>query len=95
MPSIPRGAIYLNGEEICLDKCAMEQICETAGLQINAVRRELAQQEYFIGKGVNSQSYQTRISLRCGGGEPRLLRVYKFRRDCFEYLGEPLLFQEV
>lgn len=95
LPSIPRGAIYLNGEEICLDKYAMEQICETAGLQINAVRRELAQQEYFIGKGVNGQSYQTRISLRCGGGETRLLRVYKFRRDCFEYLGEPLLFQEV
>lgn len=95
LPSIPRGAIYFNGDEVCLDKHAMELICETAGLQINAVKRELAQQEYFIGKGVNGQSYQTRISLCCGGGETRLLRVYKFRRDCFEYLGEPLLFQEV
>lgn len=95
LPSIPRGAIYFNGEEICLDKCAMEQICETASLQINAVKREIAQQEYFIGKGVNGQSYQTRISLCCGGGETRLLRVYKFRRDCFEYFGEPLLFREV
>lgn len=95
LPSIPRGAIYFNGDEVCLDKHAMELICETAGLQINAVKRELAQQEYFIGKGINSQSYQTRISLCCGGGETRLLRVYKFRRDCFEYLGEPLLFQEV
>lgn len=89
------GAVYFNEDFVCLDRAAFERICQAAGCQSGTVKQELAEQGYFTGKTVNGQSYQTRISVSCKDGESRMIRVYKFRRNCFEILGEPSTFQEV
>ena len=89
------GAVYFNEDFVCLDRAAFERICQAAGCQSGAVKEELAEQGYFTGKTVNGQSYQTRISVSCKDGESRMIRVYKFRRNCFEILGEPSMFQWV
>lgn len=95
LSAIPRGAVFFNEDFVCLDRDVFERICYASGCNSAAVKRELAEQEYFTGKGVNRQSYQTRISLICKDGSGRMVRVYKFRRDAFEVPGEPDLFQEV
>lgn len=95
MPSLLRGAIYFNDEYICLDRTAFDRICQVAGYHPAAVKRDLLEQGYFTGKAVNRQSYETRISVYCKGTGSKLICVYKFRRDLFEHLGEPSLFQEV
>lgn len=95
MSGLPHGAIYFNDEHICLDRTAFDQICQVAGYHPAAVKRDLLEQGYFTGKAVNRQSYETRISIYCKGTGNKLLCVYKFRRDLFERLGEPSLFQEV
>lgn len=95
LPGLLRGAVYFNEDEICLDKIAFERICRAAGCQSGAVKQELSEKGYFIGKTVNRQAYETRISVRCKDGASQMIRVYKFRRDQFEVLGEPTLFQEV
>lgn len=95
LPGLPHGVIYFDEDDICLDKIAFEQICQAAGCQSGAVKRELSERGYFIGKTVNRQAYETRISVRCKDGVSHMIRVYKFRRDLFEVLGEPTLLQEV
>lgn len=95
MPAFQSGAVYFNEDFVCLDRAAFERICQAAGCQSGAVKEELAEQGYFTGKTVNGQSYQTRISVSCKDGESRMIRVYKFRRNCFEIFGEPSMFQEV
>lgn len=89
------GAVYFDEDFVCLDRAAFERICQAAGCQSGAVKEELAEQGYFTGKTVNGQSYQTRISVSCKDGESRMIRVYKFQRNCFEILGEPSMFREV
>ena len=95
LPTIPHGAVYFNDDAVCFDRIIFEKICQAAGCQSGAVKRELAEQGYFTGKAVNSQSYQTRISLFGGDGNNRMIRVYKLRREILEVLGEPALFPEV
>ena len=87
LPSLPRGAVYFDRDYICLDRPAFQQICLDAGCQPGAVKQDLAELGYFAGKAVNRQSYETRISLRCGGAKAQLVRVYKFQRELFEPLG--------
>lgn len=95
LSTIPRGAVYFNEDLVCLDRVAFEKICQAAGCQSAAVKRELSECGYFSGKTVNRQAYESRISICCEPGGVRIIRVYKFRRDLFETLGEPALFQEV
>lgn len=95
LSSIPRGAVYFDDTYVCLDKIAFDHVCQTAGCPSSAVKRELMELGYFSGKAVNSQAYETRISLLCKQSGRKLIRVYKFRRDLFERLGEPSLFQRV
>lgn len=95
LSAIPRGAVYFNEDFVCLDRVAFEKICQAAGCQPAAVKRELSEYGYFSGKTVNRQAFETRISICCEQGGSRIIRVYKFRRDLFETLGEPVLFQEV
>ena len=94
-PAFLRGATYFNEDFICFDRAAFERICQAAGCNSAAVKRELSEQRYFAGKTVNRQSYESRISICCKEGGSRMIRVYKFSRDLFETLGEPSLFQEV
>ena len=95
MSARPNGAVYFNEDFVCLDRAAFERICQTAGCQAAAVKRELSENGYFVGKTVNRQAYETRISVRYKDGASRLIRVYKFQRDVFETLGEPCLFEGV
>ena len=95
LSTVPRGAVYFNEDLVCLDRVAFEKICQAAGCQSAAVKRELSECGYFSGKTVNRQAYESRISICCEQGGIRIIRVYKFRRDLFETLGEPVLFQEV
>lgn len=95
LSAIPRGAAYFNEDLVCLDRVAFEKICQAAGCQSAAVKRELSEYGYFSGKTVNRQAYESRISILCKKEGSRIIRVYKFRRDLFETLGEPFLFQEV
>lgn len=95
LSAIPRGAAYFNKDLVCLDRVAFEKICQAAGFQSAAVKRELSEYGYFSGKTVNRQAYESRISIFCKQEGSRIIRVYKFRRDLFETLGEPCLFEEV
>lgn len=95
LSAIPRGAAYFNEDLVCLDRVAFEKICQAAGCQSAAVKRELSEYGYFSGKTVNRQAYESRISIFCKQEGSRIIRVYKFRRDLFETLGEPCLFEEV
>lgn len=95
LSAIPRGAAYFNEDLVCLDRVAFEKICQAAGCQSAAVKRELSECGYFSGKTVNRQAYESRISICCEQGGGRIIRVYKFRRDLFETLGEPFLLREV
>lgn len=95
MSARPNGAVYFNEDFVCLDRAAFERICQAAGCQAAAVKRELSENGYFVGKTVNRQAYETRISVRYKDGASRLIRVYKFQRDVFETLGEPCLFEGV
>ena len=95
LSTVPRGAVYFNEDLVCLDRVAFEKICQAAGCQSAAVKRELSECGYFSGKTVNRQAHESRISICCEQGGVRIIRVYKFRRDLFETLGEPVLFQEV
>ena len=58
-----------------------------------AVKREFSESGYFLGKTINQQSYETRISLRFKDGRRPTARVYKFERAHFEIWGEPALFE--
>lgn len=95
LSAIPRGAAYFNEDLVCLDRVAFEKICQAAGCQSAAVKRELSEYGYFSGKTVNRQAYESRISTFCKQEGSRIIRVYKFRRDLFETLGETCLFEEV
>lgn len=95
LSAIPRGAAFFNEDLVCLDRVAFEKICQAAGCQSAAVKRELSEYGYFSGKTVNRQAYESRISIFYKQGGSRIIRVYKFRRDLFETLGEPCLFEEV
>ena len=95
LPAFPRGAVYFDEDFVCLDRVAFEQICQAAGYNSAAVKRELSERGYFAGKTINRQAYESRISVRCRENRGQMIRVYKFRRDLFETLGEPMLFQEV
>lgn len=95
MSARPNGAVYFNEDFVCLDRVAFEQICQAAGCNSAAVKHELSENGYFVGKTVNRQAYETRISVQYKDGVSRLTRVYKFHRDVFETLGEPCLFEGV
>lgn len=95
LSAIPRGAAYFNEGLVCLDRVAFEKICQAAGCQSSAVKRELSEYGYFSGKTVNRQAYESRVAIFCKQEGSRIIRVYKFRRDLFETLGEPCLFEEV
>ena len=94
LSAIPRGAIYYSDTYVCFDRIAFETICQSAACNPGAVKRDLAEQGYFFGKMVNSHSYESRISLDLQKDAKRTIRVYKFKRELIESLGEPALFQE-
>lgn len=95
LPAFLRGAVYFDEDFVCLDRVAFEQICQAAGCNSAAVKRELSEQGCFAGKTVNRQAYESRISVRYQGSRRQMIRVYKFYRALFETPGEPVLFQEV
>ena len=95
MSARPNGAVYFNEDFVCLDRAAFEKICQAAGYQSGAVKRELSEYGYFSGKTVNRQTYESRISICCEQGRGQTIRVYKFHRNVFETLGEPCLFEGV
>lgn len=91
--TVPRGAVYYDNEYICFDRSAFEQVCQVSGCNPVAVKREFSESGYFLGKAINQQSYETRISLRFKDGRRHTARVYKFERAHFEIWGEPALFE--
>ena len=91
--TVPRGAVYYDSEHICFDRLAFEQVCQVSGSNSVAVMREFSESGYFLGKAINQQSYETRISLRFKDGRRHTARVYKFERAHFEIWGEPALFE--
>lgn len=94
LPAFSRGAVYFDENFVCLDRVAFEQICQAAGCNSAAVKRELSERGCFTGKTVNRQAYESRISVRYQESSRQMIRVYKFYRDLFETPGEPVLFQE-
>lgn len=95
LTGLPHGAVYFDDDYVCLDRAVFEQICWVAGCNSTAVKRELAELGYFAGKTVNRHAYETRISLHFQDEKPKIIRVYKFRRELFETLAEPSPFQGV
>ena len=91
--TVPRGAVYYDSEHICFDRLAFEQVCQVSGCNPVAVKREFSESGYFLGKVINHQSYETRISLRFKDGRRHTARVYKFERAHFDLFGEPTLFE--
>lgn len=87
----PRGTVYYNHEIFALDRDAFSHICQEAKCNPSAVKRDLRDKGYFQGKTVNECSYMSRISCCNAYGQTHNIRVYKFTRDTFEKLGEPLL----
>lgn len=87
----PRGTVYFNSDTLSLDRIAFSQICLAARCSPGAVKRDLKEKGYLVGKPVNAQSYMTRITCCNVYGQTKTLLVYQFERSRFEKLGEPSL----
>lgn len=87
-----QGTVCYGQESIALDRSAFHQICQEARCNPAAVKRDLREKGYLMGKTVNAQSYMTRMLGYNVYGQPQTIRDYQFDRSRFEKLGEPPLF---
>lgn len=87
----PCGAVYLDASAFAFDKAAFEAVCGEAGCNSMAVRRELDERGFLLGRRVNRASYATRIAACNAYGRPVTLSVYAVSRELMEAAGEPPL----
>lgn len=86
-----QGTVYFDRNYFAFDKAAFDRICNEAGCPPSATKQKLKEKGILSGKTVNAQSYLTRIACYNAYGRVQSIRVYKFKREVFERLGEPPL----
>lgn len=87
----PRGCVYWRENCFCFDQKAFRRVCNRIDCNENAVKQALREDGCLLGKSVNGNSYQTRISRTNVHGIPRQIPVYAIDSNRLEKFGEPPL----